>query len=160
MRKKVFGRQFSRAKKSREALFRSLIKAVIARGSIVTTEAKAKSVSGQIDKLLTFAKVGSLSARRKVLSYLGNDRETTNFLFAQVAPVFAGRKSGFTRITLLTPRRGDAAHMARIEWVEKIEIGSVSSKSSKGKDSEKKSETLKIQKNSEALKKSVKSVKK
>lgn len=119
MRKRVFGKKLSRSRKARNALLRSLLKALIVNGKITTTKAKVKFIQGQADKLITSAKKGSLSARRKALSFLGNDRKTTDFLFLKLAPLFKDRTSGFTRITLLPRRKGDNAEMAVIEWMEK-----------------------------------------
>lgn len=119
MRKMVFGRKLSRGKKGREALFRSLIRAMIISGKIVTTKAKAKAIVGQIDKLVTTAKENSLSGRRRVLAYLGNDRKTVDKFFREVVPNLSGRNSGYTRLFSLPPRRGDAAELTRMEWVEK-----------------------------------------
>jgi len=139
MRKMVFGRKFSRGKKAREALLRSLIRAIVVSGKITTTAAKAKAVSGQIDKLITLAKESSLAGRRRVLAYLGNDRETVDIIFNSVVRAFDGRESGFTRIVPLPPRRGDAAKMARIEWVEKVIVaGAVKVKDKKAKETIKK----------------------
>lgn len=118
MRKQVFGRKFSRGKKGRIALLRSLIRAIVLNGKIETTEARAKAISGQIDKYVNSAKTGSLTLRRKILAKMGNDRETVSALFQKVAPTFKDRKSGFTRIIRLMPRKGDAAKMVRLEWVE------------------------------------------
>jgi len=119
MRKMVFGRKLSRGKKGREALFRSLIRAIIVSGKIVTTRAKAKAIVGQIDKLVTMAKKDSLSGRRGVLAYLGNDRKITDKFFKEVVPSLSGRNSGYTRLFSLPPRKGDAAELTRMEWVEK-----------------------------------------
>ncbi|MEK7111859.1 MAG: 50S ribosomal protein L17 [Patescibacteria group bacterium] len=120
MRKKVFGRHLSRGRKSRRALFRSLIRALVASGKIVTTKAKAKAVIPQIDKLITLAKKKTVAARRKVLSELGNDRETADLIFSQVLPAFTKRNSGFTRIVLLPARAGDSAQLVRFEWSDQI----------------------------------------
>ena len=120
MRKKLFGRQLSRSRKARIALFRSQIRALALVGKIKTTKAKAKAIQGEIDKLISLAKKESIAARRKILANLGNDRTTTDVLVTKIAPTFNGRTSGFTRITTLPPRRGDAAAMARLEWVEVI----------------------------------------
>lgn len=122
MRKMVFGRKLSRGKKGREALFRSLCRAMVSEGKIVTTSAKAKAIRGQLDKLVTLAKEGTLATRRRALAYLANDRETTAKLFGPVAKAFAARKGGYTRIINLPPRMGDAAKMARIEWVEMVMV--------------------------------------
>jgi large subunit ribosomal protein L17 len=120
MRKMVFGRQLSRGRKSREALFRSLIKALVLRGKITTTKAKAKAVSGQIDKLLTQVKTNTVSSRRRVLAYLANGREATAILFDKIGPSVGERTSGFTRIIQLPRRLGDNAQMVRLEWVDEI----------------------------------------
>lgn len=120
MRKMVFGRKLSRAKKSREALFRSLVRDIVLGGKLTTTAAKAKAIKGQIDKLVTLAKEGTLSSRRRILAFTGNDRQVSAKLFGPIAKAFAQRKGGYTRAIPLPPRRGDAAKMARIEWVETI----------------------------------------
>jgi large subunit ribosomal protein L17 len=119
MRKKVFGRQLSRNRKSRTALLRSLIKALIVNGKITTTKAKAKFIQAQADKIVTLASKNNLSVRRSVLAFLGNDRKVTDFLFFKLVPVFKDRKSGFTRLILLPRRKGDNAEMATIEWIDK-----------------------------------------
>ena len=121
MRKLVFGRHLSRSRKSRIALFRSLIRALTISGKIVTTKAKAKAIIPQVDKLITAAKKNSVSARRRVLSELGNDRKTTDLLFLKVVPAFSNRTSGFTRIILLPARQGDSAQMVRLEWSDVVE---------------------------------------
>jgi large subunit ribosomal protein L17 len=120
MRKKVFGKQLSRGKKAREALFRSLLKAQIEYGKIVTTKAKAKAIQRDLEKLIILAKNNSLSAKRKISAWLGNDRKFVSKVVKEITPFFKDKKSGFTRIILLPPRRGDAAEMARIEWTEEI----------------------------------------
>jgi len=120
MRKMVFGRKFSRGKSGRTALFRSLVRALILNGKIVTTKARAKAVSGQIDKYVCQAKKGGISLRRKVLAEMGNDRETVDKLFGKVAATLTKRNSGFTKIIHLSRRKGDNAEMAILEWVDKI----------------------------------------
>lgn len=122
MRKMVFGRQLSRSRKARKSLFRSLARGLVLEGKIQTTRAKAKSVQGFVEKLVNLAKKSSISARRFVLSELGNDKKTTEIIFNKVAPVFSQRKSGYTKIILLNPRPGDKAEMVRIEWVENIDL--------------------------------------
>ena len=120
MRKMVFGKKLSRGKKGREALLRSLARAVIVSGKVTTTKAKAKAIVGQIDKLVTLAKKGTLDSRRRVLAYLGNDREASQRLVNVLAPSFLGRNSGYTRVILLGPRKGDNAKIARLEWVDEV----------------------------------------
>ncbi len=120
MRKMVFGKKLSRGKKGREALLRSLARAVIVSGKVVTTKAKAKAIVGQIDKLVTLAKKGTLDSRRRVLAYLGNDREASQRLVNVLAPSFSGRNSGYTKVVLLSPRKGDNAQKARLEWTDEV----------------------------------------
>ena len=140
MRKKVFGRHLSRGRKSRTALFRSLIRALVLDGKITTTRAKAKAVVSQIDKLITTAKKETVSARRQVLAKLGNDRKATDGLFERVVPAASGRKSGYTRIISLPPRRGDRAQMVIMEWVDRQEEVVAKKGKEKGKEKGKKKE--------------------
>ncbi len=120
MRKMVFGRKFSRGRKGRIALFRSLIRAMILNGKIVTTSAKAKAIKRDLDKYITRAKENTVAARRKILAEMGNNREAVDALFMKVAPSFVERKSGFSRIIALPKRKGDAAEIVRLEWSQKI----------------------------------------
>ncbi len=136
MRKMVFGRKLSRGRKSREALFRSLIKALVEYGKITTTYAKAKSIIGEVDKLVNLAKRKDLEARRRVLGYLGNDRKITDLIF-KIAPKFTGRQGGYTKVTNLLPRRGDMAKMVSLEWTEKIETEEKKDKTEKKETKEK-----------------------
>lgn len=123
MRKRIFGKKLSRGRGARRALFRALARAMIISGKIETSKAKAKFIQGQLDKLINSAKKDSVFTRRKVLAELGNDRDTADLLFKKVVPALQGRTSGFTRIITLPKRRGDAADMARIEWVEEVWVG-------------------------------------
>lgn len=130
MRKKVFGRNFSRNRNSRKALFRSLIRSLLEYGKIVTTESKAKAIQKEVDKLVKLAKMDSLASVRKINSILGNDRESLNNLKLKVKNSFKNKKSGFTRTTLLPRRKGDAARMIRLEWSELMELGEEKTKKS------------------------------
>lgn len=116
MIKKVFGKKLSRGRASREALFTSLIRAMILSGKIVTTKAKAKAVQRDLEKVITLAKKATISARRQALSILDNAGDITDKLFREVGPAFKSKSSGFTRIINLKPRKGDNAKMTRIEW--------------------------------------------
>ncbi len=120
MKKRRFGKQLSRSRKSHRALRRSLVRAIVSHGAIKTTITKAKVVQPEVEKMASLAKEGSLSARRRVYARLGNDRKTTDKLFGDIAKVFSDTKSGFTRIVRLPQRRGDNAQMARLEWVKNI----------------------------------------
>jgi large subunit ribosomal protein L17 len=86
-------------------------------GRITTTEAKARLLRPYAEKLITKAKRGDLHARRLVLAKL-HDRDVVAHLFEEVAPRFAGRAGGYTRILKLDPRKGDNARMALIELVK------------------------------------------
>jgi large subunit ribosomal protein L17 len=86
-------------------------------GRITTTEAKAKALRPYAERLITKAKQGDLHARRQVLAKL-HDRDVVAYLFEDIAPRFAERNGGYTRILKLEPRKGDNARMALIELVE------------------------------------------
>jgi large subunit ribosomal protein L17 len=81
-----------------------------------TTEAKAKAVRPVAEKMITFAKRGDVAARREVLKDI-TDRDVVHKLFSDIAPRYAERNGGYTRILKLGPRAGDGAPMARIELV-------------------------------------------
>ena len=112
----AFYRKLNRDSSARKALFRSILTSFFQHERIETTETKAKVVSGLAEEMITLAKRGDLHARRQVLSYL-MDEEVTKKLFEQIAPKYANRQGGYTRILKLGPRRGDAAPMAIIELV-------------------------------------------
>ena len=116
MKKKVFGRHLSRDRGSRDALFRSLIKALIERGVISTSKAKAKAIQSEIDGLVTQVRKGNLSAKRGIYAFLANDRKLTDKLFTTVSDRFPKTNSGFTRIVNLPKRLGDNAQIVRLEW--------------------------------------------
>ncbi|MDD3156624.1 MULTISPECIES: 50S ribosomal protein L17 [Sporomusaceae] len=108
-------RKLGRDSSARKALFRSLLTSFFAHERIETTEAKAKEVSGLAEKMITLAKKGDLHARRQVLVWV--DEEVTKKLFDTIAPKYAERQGGYTRVLKLGPRRGDAAPMAILELV-------------------------------------------
>ena len=108
-------RKLGRDSSARKALFRSLLTSFFAHERIETTEAKAKEVSGLAEKMITLAKKGDLHARRQVLAWV--DEEVTKKLFDTIAPKYAERQGGYTRVLKLGPRRGDAAPMAILELV-------------------------------------------
>jgi len=86
-------------------------------GRIRTTEAKAKALRPQAERLITFAKRGDLAARREVLKVIP-DRDVVAKLFTEIGPRFADRNGGYTRILKTGQRKGDGAPMAMIELVE------------------------------------------
>ena len=97
---------------------RSLAQALIVRGRISTTEAKAKAIRPYVEKLVTKAKSGTVAARRDVLATLGGDARSTTVLFKTIGPRYGSRAGGYTRIVKAAQRKGDAAKMAIIEFVE------------------------------------------
>jgi large subunit ribosomal protein L17 len=99
-------------------LLANLARDLYRHGRIKTTEAKAKALRPYAEKLITKAKRGDLHARRQVLSEL-HDRDVVAYLFDEVAPRFADRDGGYTRILKLGPRKGDNAQMALIELVDR-----------------------------------------
>jgi large subunit ribosomal protein L17 len=93
---------------------------LFAHDRLQTTEAKAKQLRPVAEKLITFAKRGDVHARRQVLRVV-TDRDVVHRLFDEIAPRFADREGGYTRILKLGPRKGDGAEMAQIELVERAE---------------------------------------
>lgn len=117
MRHQVAGRKLGRNTHERRSLFRNLIRSLILKEQIRTTLAKAKAIKGQIDKLMTLAKSGSLTARRRALAVL-TDKGAVEKLFKEIAARAKNRTSGFTRIRRLDQRLGDNSQMAQIEFVD------------------------------------------
>ena len=109
-------RKFGRRASGRRALLRDVVTALFRHGRITTTEIKAKEARSLAEHLITLAKRGDLHARRLVAAEL-NEPAVVRKLFAEIAPKFAGRPGGYTRIMKTGPRRGDAAPMAIIELV-------------------------------------------
>lgn len=112
----AFYRKLNRDSSARKALFRSILTSFFQHERIETTETKAKVISGLADQMITLAKRGDLHARRQVLAYL-LDEEVVKKLFDSIAPKYAARQGGYTRVLKLGPRRGDAAPMAILELV-------------------------------------------
>src|SRR5258707_9645342 len=109
--------KLSRDSAHRKALMKNLCKEVIEHERIKTSEAKAKAVKPELEKLITLAKRGDLHARRQALSTLGQDKFVVHKLFAEVAPRYADRPGGYARILRLGPRRSDATEMVLLELV-------------------------------------------
>ena len=99
----------------------NLAAALFEHGKITTTEARARRLRPYAEKLITFAKRGDMHARRQVLTVVP-DKGIVHSLFTEIGPSFAERPGGYTRITKLGPRKGDAAPMAVIELVRE-EVG-------------------------------------
>ena len=109
--------KLSRTASHRKALFMNLSRQVIDHERIKTTEAKAKAVKPEIEKLITLAKRGDMHARRKAMARLGQDKFVTYKLFEEIAPRYADRDGGYTRILKLGPRKSDATEMVYLELV-------------------------------------------
>jgi large subunit ribosomal protein L17 len=116
MRHAVHGRKLGRTTAHRRALFRNQLASLVAHGRITTTLEKAKELRPIAEKMVTQGKRGTLHARRRAQRLL--DRHLVKKLFDDVAPRFAERPGGYTRILKLGPRKGDGAEMALIEFVD------------------------------------------
>lgn len=119
MRHHRSNRKFGREKNQRNALLISLANNLIKRGRIRTTEAKAKETRPFVEKLLTKARLGTLASLRLVAARL-RSIDSAKILAEKIAPKFKNRPGGYTRITKLPRRLGDASPMAIIEFVEPI----------------------------------------
>jgi large subunit ribosomal protein L17 len=119
MKKKVFGRQFKRDTNERKALFKGLMTELVMRESIQTTLPKAKSIKGQVEKLVTKAKVRGTSARPFIQPFVSI--EAVEKIITKLAVRFADRPGGYTRIVKIGSRFSDNADMAVIEWVERAD---------------------------------------
>ena len=124
-------RKLGRTSSQRKALLRDLTTDLIVNGSIKTTEARAKEVRKTADKMITLAKRGDLASRRQAAAFLRNVvadvkedgdnvrvQSALQYLFEELAPKFADRKGGYTRILKTMPRRGDGAQMVVLDFVD------------------------------------------
>jgi large subunit ribosomal protein L17 len=117
MRHRRAGKKLGRDSAHRKALYSNLAGALIEHGRIKTTVAKAKAVKPFAEQMITLGKRGDLHARRLALAEL-RSQDVVHLLFAEVAPRFADRPGGYTRIVKLGPRNGDAAEMVYLELVD------------------------------------------
>ena len=109
--------KLSRDAGHRKSLIRNMCGQVLQHERVRTTEAKAKVVKPEVEKLITLAKRGDLHARRQALATLNQDKFVVHKLFEEIAPRYAERPGGYTRILKLGPRRSDASEMVFIELV-------------------------------------------
>lgn len=128
MRKKYFGRQFKRDANERKALFRSLLNALVLHESIRTTEAKAKAIKGDADRLITKSK-RSNSAYNTLTRVLNN--EAAKKIINDLGPRFSDRAGGYTRITRVGKRIVDNASMVVLEWTDKQDLTKVKNEEQK-----------------------------
>ena len=117
MRHRKSRHKLSRDSAHRRSLLRNLCRDVVEHERIRTSQAKAKAVKPQVEKLITLGKRGDLHARRQALSELGQDKFLVHKLFEEIAPRYADRDGGYTRIVKLGPRRSDSTEMVFLELV-------------------------------------------
>ena len=117
MANRVSGRKLGRKTGPRLALYRTLTVAVLRYEQVKTTEARAKEVRGRVEHMITLAKDGSLTARRRVVAELPDEPLVIDKLFKEIAPRYADRTSGYTRLVRIGLRSGDAAPIVQIELV-------------------------------------------
>lgn len=147
MKKQVFGRQFKRDANERKALFKNLLTSLVMEERITTTEAKAKAIKAAADKLVTKAKKGGSDAIRSLQPDVRYD--AVEKLVNTIAPRFAERNGGYTRIIKVGRRVADNAPKVVMEWVvrgsesEKVKVKSEKSKKKVSKKTETKKTTVK-----------------
>jgi|SRR4051812_3618383 len=117
MAHRIDGRKLSRKQGPRLALYKNLTVSVLRYERIKTTEAKAKEVRGRVERIITLAKKGDVTARRAVISQFPNEPLVVDKLFHEIAPKYADRTSGYTRIVRLGQRLGDAAEIVQLELI-------------------------------------------
>jgi large subunit ribosomal protein L17 len=113
----IGGRKLSRKTGPRKSLYKNLIVAVLRYEQIKTTEARAKAVRGQVERVITLAKDGSLTARRRIVALLPDEPLVIDKLMNEIAPKYGDRNSGYTRIVKIGARAGDAAPIVQLELV-------------------------------------------
>lgn len=110
-------RKLGRRTDHRTAMLRNLVQSLFENGKIETTVTRAKEVRREAEKMITLGKKGDLSSRREALKYIYK-KDVVNTLFEEIAPVYADRQGGYTRILKLGPRRGDGSEMCILELVD------------------------------------------
>ena len=109
-------RKLGRTSDHRQAMLRAMVTFLLENGKIETTLTRAKEVQAMAEKMITTAKEDTLHNRRLVLAFVTKE-DVTSKLFKEIAPKYSDRNGGYTRVTKIGPRRGDAAEMAIIELV-------------------------------------------
>ena len=115
------GRKLNRTSAHRKALFKNLVLALVKHERIKTTDAKAKELRHFADRMVTLGKRGDLAARRMAFDFM-QSRDAVKKLFDEIAPRFAERAGGYTRVTKLGARHGDAAALSVVELVERAGV--------------------------------------
>lgn len=113
----MFGtRKLGKTSAQRRAMLRQQVTDLLANGKIETTFYRAKEVQPMVEKIITLGKKGNLAAYRRAMGYITKE-DVVQKVFKEIAPKYADRNGGYTRVTRTGPRRGDAAEMAVIELV-------------------------------------------
>lgn len=110
-------RKLGRTTDHRKAMLRGMVTYLLENGQIETTVTRAKEVRAMAEKMITIAKKNDLHAKRQVLAYVTKE-DVAKKLFDEIAPSYAERNGGYTKIIKIGPRRGDAAEMAVIQLVK------------------------------------------
>lgn len=110
-------RKLGRPTDQRRAMLRAMTTSFLEKGRIETTETRAKEVKRMAEKMVTLGKTNTLHTKRQALAYI-TKRDVVVKLFDEIAPKYKERNGGYTRIIKIGPRRGDAAEMAILEFVE------------------------------------------
>ena len=109
-------RKLGRTSDQRKAMLRAMVTYLLENGKIETTVTRAKEVAAMTEKMITLGKAGDLHSKRQVFAYVTKEAVAKK-LFDEIAPNYADRKGGYTKIIKIGPRRGDAAEMAIIQLV-------------------------------------------
>ena len=151
----IAGRKLGRTTDHKLAMLRNLVTSLITHERLTTTEAKAKELRRIADRMITLGKKGNLAAIRKAAQTV-RTKEALGKLFKDLAPLFAARNGGYTRIIHYKNRHGDHAPMAIIEWTESAAVVEPEEKTTKKKAAEKKaSEKKALEKKAAPKKKAV-----
>lgn len=119
MRKQIFGRRLKRDTNERKALFRALMISLVLHGKISTSEAKAKAIKGDVDKLITYVKNDPDNAKRLIMMRIPNEA-VADKIITEIAPKFAKRPGGYTRILKLGERVKDGSRQVLMSWTEEV----------------------------------------
>ncbi|MBQ8622759.1 MAG: 50S ribosomal protein L17 [Oscillospiraceae bacterium] len=109
-------RKLGRTSDQRKAMLRAMVTYLLENGKIETTVTRAKEVSAMAEKMITLGKVGDLHSKRQIFAYITKE-DVAKKLVDEIAPKYADRKGGYTKVVKIGPRRGDAAEMAIIQLV-------------------------------------------
>ena len=109
-------RKLGRTRDQRKAMLRAMVTYLLENGKIETTVTRAKEVAAMAEKMITIGKTGDLHSKRQILAYVTKE-DVAKKLVDEIAPKYADRNGGYTKIIKVGPRRGDAAEMAIIQLV-------------------------------------------